>query len=59
MKVKALVSIAGEYVVSPGDIIEMDDAEAKRHIAAGHVQPVRSAAPETATRKAKVEKAVK
>jgi hypothetical protein len=40
MRVKALVCIAGENAINVNDEVEMDDAEAIRHIEAGHVVPV-------------------
>lgn len=49
MRVKALVCISGADTINVNDEVEMEDAEAIRHIEAGHVIPV---AP-------KVERAVK
>jgi DNA/RNA endonuclease YhcR with UshA esterase domain len=40
MKVKALVCISGADTINVNDEVEMEDAEAIRHIEAGHVVPV-------------------
>lgn len=41
MKIKLLTSLAGDaWSAAPGDEIEMDDAEALRHIEAGHAEPI-------------------
>lgn len=40
MRVKALVCISGENTINVNDEVEMEDAEAIRHINAGHVVPV-------------------
>ena len=40
MRVKALVCISGADTINVNDEVEMDDAEAIRHIEAGHVVPV-------------------
>lgn len=41
MKVKALVCISGaDHTINAGDEVEMEAAEAIRHIEAGHVVPV-------------------
>lgn len=40
MRVKALVCISGaDHTINVGDVVEMADAEAIRHIDAGHVVP--------------------
>lgn len=39
MRVKALVCISGADTINVGDVVEMEDAEAIRHINAGHVVP--------------------
>lgn len=50
MRVKALVCISGaDHTINAHDEVEMEDAEAIRHIQAGHVVPV----------ELKVERAVK
>lgn len=44
MKIKMLTCLSGEAVYAkPGDVIEMPDAEAKRHIAAGNAEAVAEA----------------
>lgn len=40
MKVKMLVSMAGLSLREPGQILELDEQEAKRLIAAGFAEPV-------------------
>jgi hypothetical protein len=41
MKIRMLTSIAGpDWSAQPGDEIEIDDAEAARHIEAGHAEAV-------------------
>lgn len=60
MKLKLLVSRAGaNFVQNAGDEIEVGDAEAIRMIEAGQAVAVRSAAPERAVSKPKIERAVK
>lgn len=60
MKVKLLVSRAGSgFSQSPGDEVDVDDAEGSRMIAAGQAEQVgqqravKKTKPETATKKAK------
>lgn len=49
MKIKTLVSMAGvNFSWSPGDVVEVDDAEASRLITAELAVPVRDAETETA-----------
>lgn len=58
MRVKAIVCISGaDHTINVGDEVEMEDAEAVRHIQAGHAVPVApkveravKAAPETRKR---------
>ena len=60
MKIKMLTSMAGtNFSYNRGDEIEIADAVAQRYIDAGIAEPVRSEPVERATRKPKVEKAVK
>lgn len=64
MKVRLFVSRAGAGIAqSPGDIVEVGDDEGARMIAAGQGEEVefleQGPAKETATRKAKPQKAVK
>lgn len=39
MLVRALVCISGADTINVGDVVHMEDAEAIRHINAGHVVP--------------------
>jgi len=59
MKVCIKTSIAGaRYAYGPGDIAEVDEAEAMRLIRAGIAEPVEEK-PETATAKRKPRRATK
>jgi hypothetical protein len=49
MLVRALVCISGADAINVDDVVDMEDAEAIRHINAGHVVPVPS----------KIERAIK
>lgn len=56
MKVKMLTSMAGaEYSLSPGDVREFPDAEAKRLIEAGYAAPAALAKREKAVKPAPAE----
>lgn len=60
MKIRMLVSRAGlNSAQSPGDEIEVSEAEAKRMIAAGQAELVRAAKAEKAVKRSASEKAVK
>jgi len=45
MKVRILVGMAGPTVRHRGDVVEVDDAEAGRLIAAGYAEPLAGPAP--------------
>lgn len=53
MTVRVLVSIAGvSFSYAPGDVAELDEAEARRWIAAGIAEAVKQAsAPESAAKR--------
>ena len=60
MKIKMVVSRSGPAgVANPGDIIDVPSSEGARMVAAGQAEVVRDVAKETASGKAKAEKAVK
>lgn len=55
MKVRMLTGLAGvHYSVSPGDLHDVDAAEAKRLIDAGIAEPVKTVAKKIETTEAKV-----
>tara|TARA_R110000803_G_scaffold145714_1_gene211486 strand:- start:647 stop:838 length:192 start_codon:yes stop_codon:yes gene_type:complete len=60
-QVRLLTSMAGiDFSHNNGDVIDCNDAEAKRFIAAGIAEAVNSPAPiERAVKKSRTEKAVK
>lgn len=59
-KVKLLTSMAGiDFSHNEGDIIDCNDAEAKRYIEANIAEPVVTPKVERAVKKRKVETAVK
>lgn len=60
MKVKLLVSRSGvDGAKNAGDIIDVSADEGQRMIDAGQAEIVRAAAPEKATKRAKLERAAK
>lgn len=60
MKLKLLISRSGvEFSQVAGEIIEVDDVEALRMIAAGQADAVAQVEPETANTKAPIQKRVK
>jgi hypothetical protein len=59
-KVKLLTSMAGiDFSHNAGDLIDCNDAEAKRYVAAGIAEPVEVAKIEKAVKKTFTRKAVK
>ncbi len=60
MKVRLLVSRSGlDGAFNRGDEIDVPKGEAARMIEAGQAEPVRSAKPQTATKRARPETATK
>jgi hypothetical protein len=60
MKIKLLVGRAGaDFAQSPGEVVEVSDAEGKRMIEAGQALPDAAMKKETATKKAVPEMAAK
>lgn len=58
-KVKLLTSMAGvDFSHNAGDVIECNDAEAKRFIAAGIAEPVKEQRIEKAVKKPRLRKAI-
>lgn len=60
MRVRLLQGRAGPTVSqNPGDVVDVDPAEAMRMIERGQAEPVRKDEPEQAVRKTKREKAIR
>ena len=60
MQVKLLISRAGAgFSQNAGDVVEVEDAEAVRMIAAGQAHAIGGQKKETATKKTTAERAVK